>query len=130
MMLHLELPHINVLSKMELIESCERLDFAGFIIFPTNIAFSAWRPTRDVYGRSIASTYRRGYMPRPFGSRSLQWRRDTSSGGTSDNSASSLNEPPSALNSVPAFWWKSCWSSRCTVATTSYLYLKCYKISK
>ena len=42
-------------------------------------------------------------MPRPFGSRSLQWRRDTSSGGTSDNSASSLNEPPSALNSVPAF---------------------------
>ena len=65
-------------------------------------------------------------MPRPFGSRSLQWRRDTSSGGTSDNSASSLNEPPSALNSVPAFWWKSCWFSRYTVAMTSYL---CYKSS-
>ena len=33
-MLHLELPHINVLSKMDLIESCERLDFAGLHLVP------------------------------------------------------------------------------------------------
>nr|ADE75814.1 unknown [Picea sitchensis] len=62
------------------------------------LPYSAWRPTRAVYGRGLASTYRRGYMPRPFGSRSLQWRRDTSSGGTSDNSAPTLNEPPSGGN--------------------------------
>lgn len=67
------------------------------------LQFSAWRPNRAVYGRGVASTYRRGYNARPFGSRSLQWRRDTSSGGTSDNSASSLNEPQSGMNSVPAF---------------------------
>lgn len=66
------------------------------------LPFSAWRPTRAVYGRGLASTYRRGYMPRPFVSRSLQWRRDASSGGTSDNSAP-LNEPPSGVNSVPVF---------------------------
>lgn len=67
------------------------------------LPYSAWRPTRAVYGRGSASTYRRGYMPRSFGSRSLQWRRDASSGGISDNSAPSLNEPPSGLSSVPAF---------------------------
>lgn len=66
------------------------------------LPFSAWRPTRAVYGRGLASTYRRGYMPRPFVSRSLQWRRDASSGGTSDNSAP-LNETPSGVNSVPVF---------------------------
>jgi len=66
------------------------------------LPFSAWRPTRAVYGRGLASTYRRGYMPRPFVSRSLQWRRDASSGGTSDNSAP-LNEPPLGVNSVPVF---------------------------
>ena len=34
-MLHLELLHINVLSKMDLIESYGRLNFAGLIIFTT-----------------------------------------------------------------------------------------------
>ncbi|XP_057857884.2 nucleolin 2 isoform X2 [Cryptomeria japonica] len=66
------------------------------------LPYFAMYSARSIYARGFQSAYRRGgYMSRPFGSRSLQWRRDKASGASQKSTVSAIDSQ-AATSSVPS----------------------------